>query len=31
MWSIDNSKIECLGMNIAQWDIIGNEIERVKN
>lgn len=30
MWNIDNSKIEDQGSNIAQWDNIGNEIERVK-
>lgn len=30
MWSIDNSEIKDQGTNIAQWDNIGNEIERVK-
>lgn len=29
MWSIDNSEIKDQGINIAQWDNIGNEIERV--
>lgn len=30
MWSIDNSEIKDQGTNIAQWDNIGQEIERVK-
>lgn len=30
MWSIDNSEIKDQGTNIAQWDNIGNEIERIK-
>ena len=30
MWNIDNSKIEDIGSNYAQWDIVGNEIEKVK-
>ena len=30
MWSIDNSEIKDQGINIAQWDVIGNEIEKVK-
>ncbi|WP_141082906.1 hypothetical protein, partial [Campylobacter vicugnae] len=31
MWSIDNSEIKDQGTNIAQWDIVGDEIERVKS
>ncbi|MCR8689549.1 MULTISPECIES: hypothetical protein [Campylobacter] len=30
MWSIDNSEIKDQGINIAQWDIVGQEIERIK-
>ena len=30
MWSIDNSEIKDQGTNIAQWDIAGQEIERIK-
>ncbi|WP_086302514.1 hypothetical protein [Campylobacter vicugnae] len=30
MWNIDNSEIKDQGTNIAQWDNIGNEIERIK-
>lgn len=30
MWSIDNSEIKDQGTNIAQWDNVGQEIERVK-
>jgi len=31
MWSIDNSEIKDPGINIAQWDTVGQEIERIKN
>lgn len=30
MWSTDNSEIKDQGTNIAQWDIAGQEIERIK-
>lgn len=30
MWSIDNSEIKDQGTNIAQWDNVGQEIERIK-
>ena len=30
MWSIDSSEIKDQGTNIAQWDNVGQEIERIK-
>lgn len=30
MWSIDNSEIKDQGTNIAQWDNVGQEIEKIK-